>query len=115
MDEDGHIVIDGFQFLIGWLQTLRGTPVKWLDLEFQFLIGWLQTMQKMKLYQIIISFNSLQVGYKPILYDYDNKKNSRFQFLIGWLQTLKEGIDVGITKQFQFLIGWLQTRNYKDW
>ena len=101
---------------------------------FQFLIGWLQTFLRKYAKPNELSFNSSQVGYKPIIDAIDRvlffefqfligwlqtrpAQRTRqitcnwFQFLIGWLQTLKEDFPDDLEAMFQFLIGWLQTRN----
>ena len=59
------MLIEWFQFLIGWLQTNETYGYSDPRKKFQFLIGWLQTYPELK----------------------QMTAPARFQFLIGWLQT----------------------------
>ena len=80
---------------------------------FQFLIGRVQRFYMHTPFEILGSFNSLQVEFKAEAQGYEDCYHIMFQFLIGRVQRMSLGYDAIEIAQFQFLIGRVQSRLFR--
>ena len=98
-----------FQFLIGWLQTQNFSSSTSQFLSFNSLQVGYKPFSCLKNEESSLCFNSLQVGYKPYTLYWNLKQFNCFNSLQVGYKPSKRPQPNGLYLVFQFLIGWLQT------